>query len=129
MFHRLRQLPIRTRRLMLALCALMLALQPVGAAFAEGHELVHEPSGSHISLAVDAGSTDCDPDAGTTGNSLEAVLHVLLAGAHVCGPGAAMAPLAPGIMPVPQARLVAETWVPAVRSASLIAPFRPPIFA
>lgn len=128
MLHCLRQLPIRLRHAVLLLCALMLVVQPVFTAAGELHELAHDPSGRHASLLTpDAPSADSAVDGASTGAATD-VLHVLVEGAHCCGPGAAMAPLLHFIALTPEADRLAGAVPPPVPDTRLPAPFKPPRF-
>lgn len=125
--YRHRPIACHARVFMRLLCALMLVIQPVSAAVGEWHELAHDPSGGHTSLLTDASQAVAGPDSRTFG--VAGVLHVLIEGAHGCGPGAAMAPLlriVAGIRPTGRwasgrTRRMVQTFLPA--------PFKPPIAA
>ncbi|HET7267868.1 MAG TPA: hypothetical protein VFJ15_07140 [Oleiagrimonas sp.] len=132
--HRLRRhLPLRARAIVLALCALMLMVQPVFAAVGELHELAHDPSGNHHGLlfehghdhSIDAASTTPDHPA-TQAETL--ILHALLASAHCCGAGAAMVPLIAPVARVPHARVDQPLGSERFPQRRLPAPFRPPSF-
>lgn len=130
MYRRRRHLPFHARAIVLTLCALMLMVQPVFAAVGELHELAHDPSGNHHGLVLDHAddSASSTPDDQAT-QAETLILHALLAGAHCCGTGAAMAPLIEHVACVPHVRIVQPLVSERFPLRRLPAPFKPPNFA
>lgn len=120
-----RQLSIRARRLVLVLCALMLVVQPVGAAAGELHELAHDPSGGHAGLVLGGAPMHATVD-DTSAGKATGVLHVLVDVAHGGGPGAAMAPVLHFTAAIPDRDPLGGIAPPSLKEVSLAAPFKPP---